>query len=94
MVTGHSFYTTLTLNQVTPLIFCSVSVLFTIVVKNSPLARLFEATGFLQKYKSPNVVQNLPNFYSALSSYDRKWLIEEQRYYRELYGLKIHNDKL
>jgi|LauGreDrversion4_2_1035121.scaffolds.fasta_scaffold113279_2 hypothetical protein len=86
MMSGHNFYTTLTLNQVTPLlviaIACSV-----ILLLHRFLKKYLLRFGFKAENLELDVIEDLPNFYECVN--DGNWLVDESQYYWHKYALRL-----
>mmetsp|Transcript_117304 Transcript_117304/g.163229 ORF Transcript_117304/g.163229 Transcript_117304/m.163229 type:complete len:262 (+) Transcript_117304:1423-2208(+) len=88
MLTGHTVAFALGVNQAAPVLFM-VACLLVIVILESYFKEHLTRWGFSLSANEIDVDENLPDFYLAVKLSDADWMVKEQAYYLEEYGMKI-----
>lgn len=88
MLTGHNFSTIVSVTQATPVLFIAL-VSFFIFVLQTWCKKPLKKYGFSFSSNKIDVDENLPNFFNAIRLSEADWIVEENKYYNERYGLKF-----
>ena len=93
MPTGHTFKTSETVAQATPLLLITGAML-TIFLANSFFKKGLKRLGFGFSGTKIEVDENLPNFYHSVKLSEADWLVQENAYYSSKYQMRMITDEL
>lgn len=93
MPTGHDFSTLESVGQATPLLLLTGAMLI-IFLAQQFFKKTLKRYGFGFSGTKIEVDENLPNFYQAVKLAEADWLVAENAYYTDKYGMKMITNEL